>query len=110
LLHCHGRLLVKGYYAVSPPIAAFIGGSDALRWAARVMIWPGVACAWVALNTTGSEKVAWACGLLLIGALAGAVCPRVRADGRGRKAGYSALSLKLNKFYTQYFSARTPEV
>jgi hypothetical protein len=42
-----GRGLVDFYYLYSPPAAAFIRGSPALRLAARVALVPAVALAWV---------------------------------------------------------------
>ena len=45
-----GRGFVATYYAISPPLADFIAGSDALRAVVRVMLWPVVTAAGMATS------------------------------------------------------------
>jgi hypothetical protein len=44
-----GRLFVRGYYASSPPLANFIAAGNGRRFVARVLLWPLVGIAEIAL-------------------------------------------------------------
>ncbi len=65
-----GQAFVRGYYAVSPPIAEMIGRSDALRAAVRVMLVPVIGWASIALWSPtaglGLALFPLACGAFLI--------------------------------------------
>jgi hypothetical protein len=52
-----GRAFIRGYYAVSPPLARFIAGGSARRAIARALLWPLVGVALLALRT-GSLLIA----------------------------------------------------
>ncbi len=59
--HVPGRILIRVYETVSPPVAEMIRSSDPLRLVVRVMLWPVVGLAWMTVH--GSW---W--GLLILGA------------------------------------------
>jgi len=61
-----GRALVSAYYAVAPPIAAFIDEHPALKPVVRVALMPAVAVSTVVLSTTLVQKLAMLGGLTLV--------------------------------------------
>lgn len=64
-----GRAFVAAYYALSPPLADFISGSETLRSLTRTILWPAVALAGLATSLpAGWGWVVPAC--LLLGAFA----------------------------------------
>jgi hypothetical protein len=75
-----GRALIRFYYATSPPLARFIAVSVFRRWIARVVLWPLVGLALLALQT-GSLLLA----LLLAGGLP-ALALWLRRRARHRRA------------------------
>lgn len=61
--YAFGRLVIRAYETWSPPLAELIRSSDGLRWATRVVLWPVVGLAWLAVREPW-----W--GLLIAAALA----------------------------------------
>jgi hypothetical protein len=58
-----GRLVIRMYETLSPPIAAVVRSSDAARLVARIILWPVAGFAWIAV------KAPW-WGLLIAGGVA----------------------------------------
>jgi len=58
-----GQAVVKFYYAVSPPLANFIAGSDYLKVSARVALYPLLVFAYISL------KIGFCLSLILMGLL-----------------------------------------
>ncbi len=58
-----GRLVIRVYETLSPPLASVVRSSDAVRQVARVILWPVVGFAWMAV------KAPW-WGLLIAGGVA----------------------------------------
>ena len=81
MVHGAGRAFVAWYYRISPPIAAFIAGSDALRAVVRVMLLPAVGFSILALRM----GFFWSMALLLaLLALAGAIISVLVRNARKR--------------------------
>ena len=57
---------MSAYYAVAPPIAAFIDEHPALKPVVRVGLMPAVALSSVVLGTTLAQKIAMLGGLTLV--------------------------------------------
>jgi Beta-propeller repeat len=92
LTNMPGRLLVRAYYRISPPIARIIAGSELLRAATRVALKPVVGLARLAL---GKAAPGWA---LAAGWLAfGLLVPLLRSRSRnlGGRIGLFTLALLL---------------
>ncbi len=66
-----GRAFVAFYYRYSPPVADFIARHDTLRAAVRLGLAPVVAVSFMALHTTGAEKLLLL--VLLVGFIPGMV-------------------------------------
>ncbi len=78
-----GRGLVATYYALSPPLADFIAGSEGLRATARVMLWPLVTMAGLATALpSGWGFVVPLCLILVMFAAGFATLAVVRARRR----------------------------
>ena len=80
-----GRAFVGWYYRVSPPMAAFIAGSDALRASVRIMLLPAVGFSALALRIGFFWSLVLMLALLALTGLGIAGLIRVRS---GRKGGW----------------------
>lgn len=78
-----GDAVVGLYYRLSPPLARFIGGRPALRFAARRILVPVSMLAAVAIDAGGARNASIL--LLLLGIAAGGLLLRVRPGGSARK-------------------------
>jgi hypothetical protein len=78
-----GRAFVATYYALSPPLADFIAGSDTLRATVRVMLWPLVTAAgWATALPAGWGFIVPLILLLMVVATGFATLTVVRARRR----------------------------
>jgi hypothetical protein len=83
-----GRLLVRAYYRMSPPLARAIAGSDALRATTRTALWPVV---WAARLALEDAAHAWA---LSTGGLAvGVLVPLTLFPSRPRTRRFALLAV-----------------
>ena len=77
-----GRSFVSWYYRISPPIADFIAGKDALRALVRIMLLPAVAFSALALRIGLFWSLVIMLALLALAAMAASILirrPRRRA-------------------------------
>jgi hypothetical protein len=81
MTHGAGRAFVGWYYRVSPPIAAFIAGSNALRASVRIMLLPAVGFSALALSIGFFWSAVLSLALL---ALAGMIIDRMIRSTRRR--------------------------
>jgi len=90
LTNMPGRLLVRAYYRISPPIARVIAGSEFLRAATRVALRPVV---WLSRLALGKAAPGWAlaAGCLVFGLLV--PLRRSRSRSLGGRIGLFTLAL-----------------
>jgi subtilisin family serine protease len=80
LTNSTGRILVRSYYKVSPPLADFIARHDTLRAVTRWSLLPLVGVSWLALKLGPMPSLAFMLMLLtLMAAATVSFCRRVRA-------------------------------
>jgi hypothetical protein len=66
-----GRALIRRYELWSPPLADAIRGSEDRRLAARIVLWPVVGLAWLAVRWPLALVLIAGAGVVLIGAFRG---------------------------------------
>lgn len=66
LNHAAGKKFVELYYLYSPPLADFISAHSMLRGFTRILLYPLIGLAYVALHSSAALKVVFACIVILL--------------------------------------------